>query len=336
MERQEGSGEIRFWAPPSSAPGVTAGLPSNANGRGLLAPGYCPLATRQSRRSRAAFTLTELLVTIAIIGLLSGMMFGALQLAREAAREQATKATIAKLHTIIMRRYESYMTRRAPIRIPATATPDQAARMRLDAIRDLMRMEMPDCVADVATGPINFATWLGPVNHVEEPALHRLYASRPPSAVNDSAQCLYLIVSLGSPEAMEQFSQSEIGMVDGNKPVFVDGWGRPIAFLRWAPGFIRPASNIQTGNAAVDGDPFDPRRLDYDPSDPTSKGFHLIPLICSAGSGKTIDIFDLDQTSRSKRLYTASAINPYMDLSLGRPTNGTSTGCITNHHIEAR
>ena len=41
--------------------------------------------------SRSAFTLVEMLVTVTIIGILAAMSFGALQMAREAARETATK-----------------------------------------------------------------------------------------------------------------------------------------------------------------------------------------------------------------------------------------------------
>ena len=76
------------------------------------------------------------------------------------------------------------------------------------------------------------------------------------------AEMLYMIVSMGSPEAMEQFNQSEIGDTDGNGwPEFLDGWGRPIFFLRWAPGFS-PYSDIQTMADPIkhDHDPFDPRR----------------------------------------------------------------------------
>ena len=100
-----------------------------------------------------------------------------------------------------------------------------------------------------------------------------------------------MIVSMGSPEAMEQFSQSEIGFdptYDPNHkwPYFVDGWGHPIYFLRWAPGcsanHVNTSgvpdgySDIQSGDPTKDHDPFDPRRVD-------TNAYHLIPLIYSDG-----------------------------------------------------
>src|SRR5512144_1810865 len=62
--------------------------------------------------TRRAFTLVELLVTIVIITLLAAIALGAINSARQTAREAKTKALIAKLNQIIMQRYESYTTRR--------------------------------------------------------------------------------------------------------------------------------------------------------------------------------------------------------------------------------
>lgn len=117
--------------------------------RASLRTPHSVLRTRSS-----AFTLVELLVVISIIAILSAMSFEALQLAREAARERSTQATIAKLNNIILRRYESYVTRRVPIRIPPGTTPHDAAVIRLAALRDLMRMEMPERWNDVSDAPV--------------------------------------------------------------------------------------------------------------------------------------------------------------------------------------
>ena len=134
------------------------------------------------------FTLVELLVTITIIGMLAGMMLGALQMARNSAREAATKATIAKLNSIIMQRYESYMTRRVPIQIPpATCTPATAGTtMRLDA------HPRPD--ADGNAGPLSDITQRPDSHSVMSPYNHgncrfvRQFPSRP---YNDSTARKY-------------------------------------------------------------------------------------------------------------------------------------------------
>ena len=44
---------------------------------------------------------------------------------------------------------------------------------------------------------------------------------------------------------------------------FLDGWGHPIGFVRWAPAFLPPNSDVQTGDPVNDHDPFDQRRADY-------------------------------------------------------------------------
>ena len=86
-----------------------------------------------------------------------------------------------------------------------------------------------------------------------------------------------MIVSMGTPEAMEQFNASEIGDTNQNGyPEFLDGWGQPIFFLRWAPGFS-PYSQIQVANSTSNHDPFDPRNVEGG----TAGAYQLLPLVYS-------------------------------------------------------
>jgi prepilin-type N-terminal cleavage/methylation domain-containing protein len=348
MKRREDRGErggIRDW-----------GLGIGRKGSGFRVQGSGLIPNPQSLipsnpqspiPNRSGFTLVEMLVTVTIIGILTGVVFGALQLARNAAREAATKATIAKLDAIITQRYESYLTRRVPIRIPPTLTPRQAAEVRLAAIRDLMRMEMPERYNDIISAPSPLPNG---VPALSEPALHRLYKARydahdPGSAPScpAHAECLYLLVSLASPEAMEQFSQSEIGDTDNNGWMeFLDGWGKPIYFLRWAPGCSAKlpdgspnpngCSEIQSGNPTTDHDPFDTRNVDPD-------GFRLIPLIYSFGRNGTPNVLArgsvvVNYVASDIKICTSTA---YQEV--GRcdpPGSSAAKGNITNHHIEMR
>jgi prepilin-type N-terminal cleavage/methylation domain-containing protein len=262
------------------------------------------------------FTLIELLVTISIIALLTGMSLGALRWARTAAAESKTKATIAKLHSIIMEQYESYMTRRLPIDTQGFP-PRVAAQYRLVALRDLMRMEMPERFSDIANDdvlslPVDSWSWPTGTSTVKMtnnwqvtlpngqilsvplgiplPSVFKQYrfkySANSPKTDFNHAKCLYMIISMAHPEAMEQFNQDEIADFNHDGwPVFVDGWGRPIYFLRSAPGcsyrkdlhsFFSGLSQIQSGDPVSDHDPFDTNNVD-------AVAFRLIPLIISAG-----------------------------------------------------
>src|SRR5215207_3911702 len=97
---------------------------------------------------RPAFTVMELLIVIMIIGILAAMSMMALAGAAEQAREQRTRAIISKIDQLIRERYEGYRTRSVPIS-RAAATPRVAAVNRLNALRELMRMELPDRRTDI-------------------------------------------------------------------------------------------------------------------------------------------------------------------------------------------
>ena len=66
----------------------------------------------QSPTHRRAFTLTELMVSIVIIAILSSVTLYAMASVQTQAQVQRTKAQAAKLHELVMERWESYETRR--------------------------------------------------------------------------------------------------------------------------------------------------------------------------------------------------------------------------------
>ncbi len=247
---------------------------------------------------RKGFTLIELLTVITIIGTLAGLSLGALYLAGDSAREAKTRATIAKLDTIVQARYGEFQSRRAPIRI-TNVPPAVMAELRLKVIRYLMKWEMPDRPSDIAN-PRNGASDFLPadINATHTitvtaggksyqvklkrtaiaRAMYRRCSANPPSPDNDSAECLYMWVTMGDPDASDQLQASEIGDTDEDGyPEFVDGWGMPIKFLRCPSGFT--ASEIQTGDPKNDHDPFDTRNIE-------PEAFRLVPLIFSNGRDK--------------------------------------------------
>jgi type II secretory pathway pseudopilin PulG len=191
------------------------------------------------------------------------------------------------------------------------------AQARLLALREMMVMEIPDRWSDVllnAVGPPNNddaspnATEKYPIYFNERTDLSNVYLRRYRSLVgrtntitkndntvgdildNQGAECLYMVITLatGDGEARGLFAENTIGDTDGDgASEFLDGWGNPIEFLRWAPGFDSLVQLNTTALAAMtpdeshaaiakDHDPFDMFRMD-------ASAFRLMPLIYSLG-----------------------------------------------------
>jgi prepilin-type N-terminal cleavage/methylation domain-containing protein len=291
-------------------------------------------------RARQGFTLVEMLVVVAIIAIMATIVMGAIHAARQTAREARTKALIMKINSVIMEKYESYLTRRIPVDT-SDLSPLQAAQTRLAAIRYLMMMEMPERFNDVNKDAASAQVDIGFGKKMAWSSLAILYgqkfAAQQPVQKNGNAKCLYMVVTMGTPEARELFSDSEIADLDGDGyPVFLDAWGHPIMFLRWAPAFTPlnstpMPSDIQTGDPVNDHDPFDPRRTD-------TKAFKLTPLIYSAGADGRYCIEQNANFQFQGDAYTNGAGGPAMDT---EPTSGKQyINCyhdnIHNHHIESR
>ena len=280
---------------------------------------------------RRGATLVELLVVVAVISILAAATWGALQRVTVLARASRTKATIAKIDHFIMLKLESYQTRRVPINTTGE-NPSDAATARLLAVYDLMRMEMPDNPQDIA-GP----QYSGLSAHRARAGVRqqgRAQQQRPNKDAMNSAKCLYLTVMTGNAEARQQFSQSEIALdPSDNMPYFIDGWQRPIAWIRWPAGCSmylggsqnpNALSDIQSGNPATDHDPFDP-------NDTQPTAFQLIPLIVSS-AGNTI----------SGGAYDYGVAFPSPGPSVYKNPWSTSAGALSgaipihNHHIEQK
>jgi hypothetical protein len=204
------------------------------------------------------------------------------------------------------------------------------AQARLYAMRELLVMEIPDRWSDVLLNAVpatnaGSATPLYPVylDSTGAPGAYgrssvsgaflrryRQIAANATTAAqvealtdNQGAECLYMIITMaaGDGEARTLFGESSIGDTDEDgAPEFLDGWGHPINFLRWAPGFesqIQLDANVLAGSgqivsasngawvtaAAGDHDPFDMFRLD-------PLAFRMVPLIYSGGRDETFGI----------------------------------------------
>ncbi len=268
---------------------------------------------RTRRVNPRGFTLVELLVVIVILAILSSMVLIAIGNTQASARIARTQTTIAKLDALIMAKWETYQTRRVPLK-PTGSDRMNNAKTRVNALREIMRLELPDQHADITTEPTVMSA-------SSRPAVSKAYLKRynlsTKTTEREGAECLYLIVAhgLNDPDALSQFNESEIGDFDGDKlPEFLDGWGQPISFIRWAPGFISPIHNT---DAVKNHDPFDPMNQ-------FSNAYALYPLILSGGPDKTYDI----QNGRS-------SINDPYSSNVGQSLGNGSLDNITNHELLA-
>jgi len=304
--------------------------------------------SRITHSLRDGFTLVELMVSMAILTLMASILLVGVAGVTEKARDDRTRTLIQRLNVILADHWQSYRTRRVPAAFsdfvpPAGATPDQVKRLRqrwrmqkrLAAVRELMRMEMPDNREEVfiAARPLTLttipATWLA----YQQMAMRLTRTATPQAAhaawtpANEESECLYLILSRindGDETALSQIRETELADTDRDgMPEIVDGWGRPILFFRWAPGFSAHPGQDGTWGTPDDYlstsalqkrnelrvDPTEPMQIDeFDPLqvDPQTnedgvmmKPFHLFPLLVSLGPDRESGLHQFDKNRKA-------------------------------------
>jgi hypothetical protein len=186
-----------------------------------------------------------LLVTVTIVLILVGLALGGLYGAQEQARKVKTQTTINKIDRVIRDLWSEVPTRRIPT--------DQASRQLgrrkyLDNCRrDLMRLEMPDRWNEVTGDPACLPLASdrgGAILYARQETWRRAYtqavlrAGQAAVGSHESSECLYLVATVGRPEARAQFAEHEVGDIDrdGLKE-FHDAWGNPIRWCRWPAGW---------------------------------------------------------------------------------------------------
>ncbi len=268
---------------------------------------------KKAPRFRPSFTLVELLVVIAIIGIMAGMVLFSLAGAQQDALAARTRSTISKLNDVILQEWEKFRYRSVRVDIPSEwlrptvggsgivgqppLSPRESSRLRLIALRDTMRMELPDRMSDILYPPTLYCT-VGntanngpPLNNPMDDVPYTVTSRAIPGKFNNyrakfgiptivgpysfpgvpgvaysnpthqSAELLYQIVAAASYQsgsALELFRPTEIGDTDGDGfPEFLDAWETPISWIRWPAGFNSPLNDLTTP------DPMDPLRADW-------------------------------------------------------------------------
>ena len=314
---------------------------------------------------RRGFTIVELLVVITIIVMLAGMALSAMAKARERGKIDATKSTIAKLNDLVMKRYTSYGTRRMPFSTSGGQDLRANALTRLEALRCVMLMEMPQCWTDITTPPLKIYP---SGTAIPRTALSQVYLAKFNALTSNGtklpsdhqqAKCLYLWVTTAMPESKALFRGEEIADVDKDGfKCFVDGWGNPIGFLRWAPG-ASAWSDIQAADPTNHHDPLDTLFLQNGGNSyatnaqfkfPTA-AYHLYPLIFAGVLGKTNGVDDYGialgngvistdaKPGTPPQTYPDPFAAPYFNstgVSIGSILPNGGVPLVNNHHMEQK
>jgi prepilin-type N-terminal cleavage/methylation domain-containing protein len=275
--------------------------------------------------SRGGFTLLELLIVIGIISLLAALSTVVYANFIAMSKEQATSATIAKIHRIILQRTDAF--HRLNMK-------DAAASMKTNySTYFLSSLPLAEIYTRKQRFQLAFPQRLTERSSFNGTDYTTLIQSLPTEC--ESSALLYLAITqgetFGAPAIDDDaFSASEVKtVVVGSDSVqfFVDAWGQPLRFYRWPTSLFRSVPGAPIIRADVKataqllisslpplGTTDEP--LGHDPDDPYDRvanapaalltafrtNFHMestfhTPLIVSAGADRALGLFEPNSTT---------------------------------------
>lgn len=196
---------------------------------------------KRYHKRHQGFTLVELLLVIAIIGVLASLGFSLIGSAERDALETRTQAGIERISNVLNRKLEDFRYRTLPVRMPVGAPPEEVRALHLQAMAELLRVEFPFLLVQVNPSSNFPQNDSAPINSVSPPLtlpnIVTRYSQRVSGAsVNfQDAELLYAILSLNFDEFGQPLSavlrEREIGDTDNDGCMEVlDAFGDPLEF----------------------------------------------------------------------------------------------------------
>ena len=286
-----------------------------------------------ARAPRPGFTLVEMLVVIAIIGVLASLSAAAIFRWIGNQSQDTTETVLRDVYQVLERQMKAVVEKADKETIPAsvlTMAGNDQRRARVIWKKLRLKQEFPTTFAE-ALNP--YAAPGSPISATDLPAKvpYVRALSKAVSGPGDSAACLLLALSQnrgGIRLSPDELPSNVLGDSNGDGvKELLDAWGKPISFYRWPTGNTELLSMNPApagSKAAKFADPLDPDGLLLSPTWYGSTGYkqfvalchpvslngqtalYIIPSLASAGRDNQ---FGLDATMRE--VSTDAADNIY-------------------------
>lgn len=215
----------------------------------------------RTQQGRGGFTMIELLVVVGLVLFLMTVTVAAVSNAIGVARENATKATILKIHGLMQQRIDAFNRAMERTNLSQNSPP---VRKMSNEWMSAYSMVPPPKVLEVLVKKQFFQARF-PQHFGESPGadLSTLvqtgvtYNGLKHNRATESAALLYWILTNSevygvAPVDESEFSSAEVQDSDGDGlKEFVDGWGRPLRFYRWPTHLIRPGDGSSVGAGLI-------------------------------------------------------------------------------------